>query len=53
MAPPPEATEDRGWEKAFAPRISSKHLVLAAIVNGLWIAFLAALAAGRWFGSLQ
>ncbi len=45
--------DDRAWEKELAPRVTRGKVVFVAIIYGLWIAFLAAIAAHRWFGSLQ
>jgi hypothetical protein len=44
---------DYGWEKQLAPRITRGKLAFAVGVYCLWLAFLATLAAIRWFGSLQ
>jgi hypothetical protein len=45
--------DDRAWEKELAPRVTRGKVVFVAVLYALWIAFLAAVAANRWFGSLQ
>ncbi|HVP13069.1 MAG TPA: hypothetical protein VMV94_17980 [Phycisphaerae bacterium] len=45
--------DDYAWEKQLAPRITRGKVIFAAGVYCLWLAFLATLAAIRWFGSLE
>jgi hypothetical protein len=45
--------DDRTWEKELAPRVTRSKVVFVTVLYALWIAFLAAVAANRWFGSLQ
>ena len=53
MSAQPIPAGDYGWEKEHAPRITRKKVLLAVGVYCVWLAFLATLAAIRWFGSLQ
>jgi hypothetical protein len=53
MSPPAPSTTELAWEKELAPKITRRKLTFAVGVYCLWLAFLATLAAIRWFGSLQ
>jgi hypothetical protein len=53
VAASPQTPEDTSWEKQHAPHVTRRQVIFAAAIFCLWIAFLAILAAGRWFGSLQ
>jgi hypothetical protein len=46
-------SDDRAWEKKYAPKIGRGRMIAAVVVFGLWIAFLAYLSIDRWFGALQ
>ena len=47
------APDSEDWDKKFAPRIGKKRLIASCFLYFGWIAFLAVLAAQRWYGSLQ
>ncbi len=45
--------DDHAWEREFAPRVTRGRLITTLVVFGLWLVFLAAVSAHRWFGELQ
>lgn len=45
--------DDRAWEKELAPHVTRGYVILVGLIYAAWIAVLAAIAANRWFGSLQ
>lgn len=54
MAPQarPAGSDDRAWEREFAPKISRGRVAIAAIIFALWLSFLLYWAVQRWM-SLQ
>lgn len=44
---------DHAWEKEHAPKVGRQRLIVAACVYLIWVGFLVAVGANRWFGALQ
>lgn len=54
MAKPQQMNaDDHSWEKEYAPKIGRSRVILVLTIYAIWLAGLGAIAAQRWFGSLQ
>ncbi len=53
MPPSAGKCENEDWEKKYAPKVTRKRLTVGIGIYVFWLAFLAALAAQRWLGTVQ
>lgn len=54
MTAPRCSSKNQTWEKEYAPRVTRRHLGVTVSIYCIWLGFLAALAASRWWlGPLQ
>ncbi|MFQ5423364.1 MAG: hypothetical protein ACE5F9_05225 [Phycisphaerae bacterium] len=53
MTVSPKSSAGETWETEDAPHVTRRSIVVSATIYGVWLLFLAGLAAQRWLGSLQ